>query len=112
GDVRDLLARITELEDEVRRLKDPQRLAEVACATDAPTGFGQHVDGTDGLRSGTNIASLVEWRDFFVALLERLEPGWTPPMKWGCQHKTTHAEQSVPCAVCHPWASDAKHRSP
>lgn len=43
--------------------------ARVACAIPIPKGFGQCVDGTDGTRVGTNVASVEEWRRFFVTFL-------------------------------------------
>lgn len=45
------------------------QLARVACAITVPKGFAQCVDGTDGMRVGTNVASVEEWRQFFVTFL-------------------------------------------
>ena len=49
----------------------PEQLADIAIGTPLPKGFGEHVDGTDGERTGTNVARWADWKLFFHALLNR-----------------------------------------
>ena len=49
-----------------------ERLANLAVATAVPQGFGEAIDGRDGERIGTNVATHAQWKAFFDNLFEAM----------------------------------------
>lgn len=52
---------------------NPRRLAEVVIGVEVPKGFGEQIDGCDGERVGTNIATLSQWEQLFTNVFEALQ---------------------------------------
>jgi hypothetical protein len=78
--------------------------ARVACAIPIPEGFGQYVDGTDGTRVGTNVATVEEWRQFFVTFLAQgvlaIEQSKSADTRGGAKYIAQIADQQKTPLFC------------